>query len=167
MRVLLIGRFQPLHLGHMEIIRRAVKQYELIIGIGSAQKSHTIDNPFTAGERFEMIHRTLKKEGIGAHLIPIPDVDYNSVWASHVISLCPPFEAVLSNNPLTMELFSPLKKVIRTEMFSRDEYSGKQIRRRMIEGGDWKSLVPEEVTMYIEEIKGVERIRYLAKGDEL
>jgi len=167
MRALLIGRFQPLHLGHMEIIRRAVKDYELIIGIGSAQKSHTVDNPFTAGERYEMIHRTLEKEGIRAHIIPIADVDYNSVWASHVISLCPPFEAVLSNNPLTIELFSPLKRVIGTEMFSRQEYSGKEIRGRMIEGKDWRSLVPDEVSKYIDEIKGIERIRYLAKGDEL
>ncbi len=167
MRALLIGRFQPLHLGHMEVIRRAIGDYELVIGIGSAQKSHTIDNPFTAGERYEMIYRTLKKEGIGAHIIPIADVDYNSVWASHVISLCPPFDAVLSNNPLTIELFSPLKKVLGTEMFSRTEYSGKEIRSRMIEGEDWRSLVPREVSGYIDEIRGIERIRYLARGDEL
>ena len=166
MRALLIGRFQPLHLGHMEIIRRAVKEYELIIGIGSAQKSHTLENPFTAGERYEMIRRALKEEGIEAMIIPIPDVDYNSVWASHVISLCPPFDVVLSNNPLTIELFSPLKKVIGTELFSRDEYSGRRIRQRMIDGREWRDLVPKEVAEYIDEIKGVERLRYLAKNDE-
>ncbi len=166
MRALLIGRFQPFHLGHMEIIRKAVGEYELIIGIGSAQKSHTIDNPFTCGERYEMIFRSLRKEGIGAHIIPIPDVDYNSVWASHVISLCPAFEVVLSNNPLTIELFSPLKKVMNTELFSRKEYAGKEIRRRMIEGEEWRHLVPEEAARYIDEIDGIKRIRYLAKGDE-
>ncbi len=167
MRALLIGRFQPLHLGHMEIIREASAEYDLIIGIGSAQKSHTIENPFTAGERYEMILRSLGKEGISAHIIPIPDVDYNSVWASHVISICPPFQAVLSNNPLTIELFSPLKKVMSTELFSRKEYSGREIRRRMIEGEEWRHLVPEEAARYIDEIDGIKRIRYLAKGDEL
>jgi nicotinamide-nucleotide adenylyltransferase len=166
MRALLIGRFQPLHLGHMEIIRKAISEYELIIGIWSAQKSHTVENPFTAGERYEMIQRALKDEGIDAIIIPIPDVDYNSVWASHVISLCPPFDVVLSNNPLTIELFSPFKKVIGTELFSREEYSGRKIRKRMIEGEEWKNLVPKTVADYIDEIKGVERLRYLEKGDE-
>ena len=166
MRALLIGRFQPLHLGHMEIIRRAVKKYELIIGIGSAQKSHTVENPFTAGERYEMIQRALKDEDMEAMIIPIPDVDYNSVWASHIISLCPPFDVVLSNNPLTIELFSPLKKVVGTELFSREEYAGRRIRQRMIDGREWKDLVPKAVADYIDEIKGVDRLRYLAKGDE-
>ncbi len=166
MRALLIGRFQPLHLGHMEIIRRAVEEYELIIGIGSAQKSHTLENPFTAGERYEMIRGALREEGIDAIIIPIPDVDYNSVWASHVISLCPHFDIVLSNNPLTIELFSPLREVRRTEMFSREEYSGRKIRERMIKGEEWRHLVPDYVAKYIDEIKGVERLRYLAKNDE-
>ncbi len=165
-RALLIGRFQPLHLGHMELIRRAVKRYRLVIVIGSAQKSHTVENPFTGGERYEMIERALEKEGMRASIIPVSDVDYNAVWPSHIISMCPPFDVVLSNNPLTVELFSPLKKVMETDLFSRKEYSGKEIRRRMIEGEKWRHLVPEEVAKYIDEIDGVGRIKYLAEGDE-
>ena len=34
---------------------------ELIVGIGSAQESHTLENPYTAGERIEMIRRCLGK----------------------------------------------------------------------------------------------------------
>ena len=51
-----IGRFQPLHLGHVKIIERA---YELsdnvMIGIGSANQSRSTKNPFTYEERAEMI----------------------------------------------------------------------------------------------------------------
>ena len=165
-RALIIGRFQPMHNGHMEMIKRAAKIYELIIAIGSPLKSHTIDNPFTGGERYEMILRALKSEGISAIVIPIPDIEYNSVWASHVMSLCPPFDVVLSNNPLTIELFSPHKQVMETPLFSRKEYSGKEIRKRMREGKDWKDLVPESVAEYIEERNGEERIIYLSHTDE-
>ena len=165
-RAIIIGRFQPIHNGHMEMMKRAAKRYELMIVIGSPLKSHTVDNPFTGGERAEMIIRALRDENIDAMVIPIPDIEYNAVWASHVMSLCPPFDVVLSNNPLTIELFSPYKRVMETAMFSRKEYSGKEIRRRMIEGEPWDELVPPAVAEYIAEIGGEDRIRYLSHSDE-
>jgi len=165
-RALIIGRFQPIHNGHMEIIRLAAEKYKLIIAIGSPLKSHSVNNPFTGGERYEMMRRALDSEGIKAEIIPISDIEYNSVWASHVMSLCPPFDVVLSNNPLTIELFSPHKRVIETGMFSRKEYSGREIRRRMMEGDDWDDLVPQAVSEYIRKIGGEERITYLSRSDE-
>jgi len=52
MRGLLVGRMQPVHLGHLQVIRRILDEVdEVIIGVGSAQLSHTIKDPFTAGER--------------------------------------------------------------------------------------------------------------------
>jgi len=35
----------------------------------------------------------------------------------------------------------------------------------MIEGGDWRHLVPDAVAKVIEEIKGVERLRNISKKD--
>ena len=62
---LVIGRFQPLHNGHLEVIRKVASECDrMIIGIGSAQYSHSRDNPFTAGERYLMISETVKAEGI-------------------------------------------------------------------------------------------------------
>ncbi|MEM0023032.1 MAG: adenylyltransferase/cytidyltransferase family protein, partial [Archaeoglobaceae archaeon] len=49
MRALFIGRFQPYHLGHHEVVKKILEEVdELIIGIGSAQESHSLENPFTA-----------------------------------------------------------------------------------------------------------------------
>jgi nicotinamide-nucleotide adenylyltransferase len=59
-RGLYVGRFQPFHLGHLEAIENVLKEAEeLVIVIGSAQYSHNINNPFTAGERLVMIRRAL------------------------------------------------------------------------------------------------------------
>ena len=44
---LLIGRFQPLHLGHIEALKFAMRQLStLIIVVGSAQISYELRNPY-------------------------------------------------------------------------------------------------------------------------
>ena len=59
-RALFVGRFQPFHLGHQEAILHILREHEeVIIVIGSAQNSHDINNPFTAGERITMIREAL------------------------------------------------------------------------------------------------------------
>ncbi|MEM2915309.1 MAG: adenylyltransferase/cytidyltransferase family protein, partial [Candidatus Bathyarchaeia archaeon] len=59
-RALYVGRFQPFHLGHLEAVKYMLRNSkEVIIVIGSAQESHTLTNPFTAGERVYMIRLAL------------------------------------------------------------------------------------------------------------
>ena len=60
-----IGRFQPLHNVHVQIIKRALDIADkVIIIIGSAKKPRTFENPFTEVERKEMIVATLMDEGL-------------------------------------------------------------------------------------------------------
>ncbi|MCL2786592.1 MAG: nicotinamide-nucleotide adenylyltransferase [Methanomassiliicoccaceae archaeon] len=158
---LLIGRFQPLHYGHLEVMRKISAASEnMTIGIGSAQYSHTVNNPFTAGERYRMIANTMKEVGIdNAYIVPIEDLNRYSVWVSHVISMSPPFSIVYSNNTLTRRLFKEAGYEIKdSPMYNRHEYSGKEVRRRMLCDGDWRSLVPEAVAKVIDDIDGVGRI---------
>ncbi len=170
MRPLLIGRFQPFHNGHMWLVGRVIREYgSIIIGIGSAQESHSLVNPFTAGERHYMIQKTLENNGIhDFYLVPIEDIYRNSLWVSHILSLAPPFDVAISGNPLVKRLFKEAgKKVIEPEMHGRDKYSGKEIRRRIINGEEWSDLVPPEVYKVINEIDGVNRLRDLSKTDEV
>ena len=168
MRALLLGRFQPLHLGHLKVISDIVKESEyIVIAIGSAQYSHALDNPFTAGERHTMIARTLKAQGIEDHHIAgIEDIHRYAVWVSHVVSQTPNFDVVYAHNPLSVRLFREAGyDVIELTLFEPGRYSGTEVRRRMIEGEDWESLVPNEVAEYIKNIEGVERLRMLAGGE--
>ena len=165
-----MGRFQPYHLGHHNLIKEIAESAgEIIIGIGSAQVSHDPDNPFTAGERMSMITRSLVKDiDTVFYVIPLEDLRRNAVWAHHVTSMSPPFNVVYSNNPLIARLFHEAGfRVERSPLFQRSEYSGREIRRRMISGEDWESLVPEETVRVIHEVKGVERILELAETDYL
>ncbi len=161
-RALFIGRFQPFHNGHLSMVKRILaSNEEIIIGIGSAQYSHTGDNPFTAGERYEMIKRTLDAEGISNyHIVPIPDTHVHSVWVGHVVSLVPAFDVVYSNSPLVVRLFKERGyKVESLPMTDRKSLSGTEIRRRMFEEEDWAPLLPAPVVRYIKEIDGLSRIR--------
>ncbi|MEM0127748.1 MAG: nicotinamide-nucleotide adenylyltransferase [Thermoplasmatales archaeon] len=170
MRPLLIGRFQPFHNGHLWLVEKIVREYgSIIIGIGSAQESHTLVNPFTAGERQYMIQKALESNSIrDFYLVPIEDIYRNSLWVSHILSLTPPFDVAISGNPLVKRLFEEAgKTVIEPEMKSREVYSGREIRRKIINGEPWEHLVPEEVSKVIMEIDGVRRMRDLSKTDEV
>ncbi|MGA1822698.1 MAG: nicotinamide-nucleotide adenylyltransferase [Thermoplasmatota archaeon] len=163
MRGLFIGRFQPLHKGHLSIIEHALLEVdELVIGIGSAEKSYLPDDPFTAGERIDMILAVVREEGWEGKVIPVSirDINRYSIWVEHVVSLCPRFDLVYSNNPLTRTLFRKAGYEVRdTPIIDRSKLSGRQIRKRMSEGGYWETLLPAAVSKKIIEIGGVERIR--------
>lgn len=166
---LIIGRFQPLHRGHLEVIRKVSAECDhVIIGIGSAQRSHTSDNPFTAGERYLMISETLKAEGISnAIIVPVEDLNRYSVWVSHVESICPPFTIVYSNNASTRRLFQEAGYEVRkAPLYNRGEFSGTEVRKRMIDGGDWRSLVPAPVADVIDIIDGIGRMKSIGDWDD-
>jgi len=58
-----IGRFQPFHNAHHELVKEALNHGEIVlIVIGSAYKARNIQNPWTAEEREEMIRSALTDE---------------------------------------------------------------------------------------------------------
>ncbi len=169
MRGLYIGRFQPYHLGHQAVLEKIARETdEIIVVIGSAQESHTLENPFTAGERMEMIRAALLQGDLRNRccVVPLMDINRNAVWVSHLRSMVPRFDVVFSNNPLVVRLFSEADVEVRNPpMYRRDIYSGTAIRRLMREGGDWHSLVPEPVASLIARMGGVERLVQVSGSD--
>ena len=108
-RGLFVGRFQPIHCGHVEAIKNILEKIdEIIIIIGSSQKSHEKENPFTSGERMMMLRLALNEAGIHSSryfIIPVPDLQEHSIWVAQVFSYSPSFTMVYSNEPLTCRLF--------------------------------------------------------------
>ncbi|HEV2520563.1 MAG TPA: nicotinamide-nucleotide adenylyltransferase [Thermoplasmata archaeon] len=166
MRGLLIGRFQPFHAGHLEVVRYLRERHPsqpLVLGIGSSEQSFTPANPFTASERAEMIARALAEAHVPDALsVPIPDIDRHAVWVAHVREIVPPFERIYTNNPLTHALFEregvPVEA---TPLFRRETLQGAKIRAAMLEELPWKPFVPAAVAEYLEQIRGAERVRML------
>ncbi|MDI6720021.1 MAG: nicotinamide-nucleotide adenylyltransferase [Methanomicrobiales archaeon] len=166
-RAFYIGRFQPYHNGHQSVLTQIAGMVdEIVIGVGSAQLSHELDNPFTAGERVLMITRALESIACPVYVIPIQDIQRNALWVAHVRSMTPPFDAVFTGNPLVMRLFEESGVEVRSlPMYERDTHSGTSIRSRMLAGDPWEHLVPRAVVDVIREIDGVERLRQIAEND--
>ncbi|HID71302.1 MAG TPA: nicotinamide-nucleotide adenylyltransferase [Thermoplasmata archaeon] len=160
-KALFVGRFQPFHIGHLFVVKEMVKMgYHPLIVIGSAYKSHTFENPFTAGERFTMINRCLNSEKMEHTLIPVPDINRYALWVEHLESLLPRFTTLFTNSSILQELFKEKGYEIKVPGYYRREMcKASKIRALIAEGKSWKEFVPQEVYTYIKEIKGEERIR--------
>ncbi len=166
-RGILIGRMQPVHNGHMEVIKQILNEVdEIIIGIGSAQASHELKDPFTAGERVVMMNQALAEKDIDPsryYIIPMQDINFNAIWASHVKMLTPPFNIVYSGNPLVKQLFREEGYEVRQPpLYDRLHLSGSEVRRRILNDENWQELVPKASVDLIREINGVERLKNLS-----
>ena len=171
-RGLYVGRFQPFHSGHLHAITDILEEVdELIIAIGSAQYSHNITNPFTAGERLVMTRKALEEANIDSSrfwIVPVPDVHLHMMWVSSVVGYTPRFDVAFSNEPLTRRLFMEAGfKVKPIRFFERKEYSSTLIREKMLKNEGWEKLVPKSVAVFIKQIDGVNRIQDLTKSDKL
>ena len=84
-----IGRFEPPHAAHLEVMQEALLQVQkLIVVIGSAKAARNIKNPFTAEERQAVMLDLLREAGIkGSRVlfVHVRDYYYNeSLWLSEV-----------------------------------------------------------------------------------
>lgn len=166
-RGILIGRMQPIHKGHIQVIKKILEEIdEIIIGIGSAQLSHELKNPFTAGERIVMVSQALAEENIHPgryYIIPMEDINFNAIWAAHVKMMTPPFSIVYSGNPLVKQLFEEEGYEVKNPpLFDRLRLSGSEVRRKILSDENWQDLVANSTIEVIAEIEGVKRLKNLA-----
>ncbi len=84
--LVLIGRFQPLHNAHLEIIKRATSlTNQLVIITGSAAQPRTYKNPFTSFERERMIKAAAGSLDLRIQVAANIDTIYNDqAWAVRV-----------------------------------------------------------------------------------
>ena len=85
MKCFIIGRFQPLHIGHHAYINYALSKYDqVVIFIGSSDKYDTHENPFTANQRRKIIEINYPKSNIIIDELPDTDCDY--AWMDRLLS---------------------------------------------------------------------------------
>lgn len=82
-----IGRFQPFHNGHLQVVHHGLTQADkLILLIGSAWQARNPRNPWSHTEREEMIRSCLSSEENQRLIcVPLMDVPYNDeLWVRNV-----------------------------------------------------------------------------------
>jgi len=165
---LFVGRFQPFHKGHLFALRLILgKERAVVIAVGSSLSSHETKNPFTMGERVQMILAALASDNVDRNrylITGVPDVDFHPSWVTHVLKSVPPINKVYTNDPLTGVLFEEEGyEVVPVPLSNREAYSGAEIRRRIVAGEEWSNLVPDPVYKLIRDFRGDERVRKITR----
>lgn len=164
MNGLLIGRFQPFHLGHLDALRFALSKVDkLWIGLGSSNKTLQKNNPFSAEERKEMILSSIDesmKQRIQIYFIP--DLENHIKWIELIDTLVPKFDIVFSNDELTRHLYSKRDvEVLSIPFVKRDILSGTNIRNLIISDQKWEDLVPEGTKIFLYNTSAKQRLKNL------
>jgi nicotinamide-nucleotide adenylyltransferase len=161
---LLIGRFQPFHLGHLAAVKFALTQVDnLAIGIGSSNKFNEKRNPFSAEERKEMIESSLEKSDLQrCKIYFVPDVNDHSKWTYSVDAIIPKYDVVFSNDDFTHELYKKRGiKVVSVPLKQREILSGTDIRQKIASGQSWSDLVPDGTAKILLKINAKDRLAKL------
>lgn len=159
--IVFIGRFQPLHNAHVEIIRKAAELADkVIVVVGSANQPRTFKNPFSYGEREYLIQDTYE---FGKPLIVESNYDtiYNDdAWAVRVQNIVAKHTtenskvAIIGHkkdeSSFYLDMF-PQWELVEVELI--EELSASQIRelyfRKDFNPNFIRGVVPENVLKYL------------------
>ena len=163
MRGLMMGRFQPFHLGHLDLVKQILTECdEVIILVTSSQFNYLEKDPFTAGERIEMIHNSIKESDIDLTrciILAIENQFNIATWFAYLRSMLPQFDRVYSGNEYVKMLLADSNiEVIKPEFLDRNQYNATKIRSLVISGGNWEQFVPNAIQEFIKKIKGKNRL---------
>lgn len=161
---LVIGRFQPLHWGHVRLLEWVRKDGAVPhIGIGSSQFAGTRENPFTPAERRKMIEAADVGLGLKVGRVDeVPDIFDDDRWVAHVEACCGKFDLVYSNNEWTAGLFAKAGYEVRpAPLIERERYEGARIRLAIREKGldAVADLIPGPVLAVMKEMGAERRVR--------
>lgn len=157
---LVVMRGQPLHQGHIRLIRAALSTCERVfLVIGSTQEFGTSRNPFTFGERKKMVKNyfNFSRDDYSGTLwerinvIGLPDIN-SPRWPSYVLdsvkSLYPDanIKAIFGGSQYDCDWFKEhkLRSVIVDRTDTEHPYASASMLRDMLTYGDprWMSYVP-------------------------
>lgn len=144
-----IGRFQPIHEGHIAAIKQAASQvHRLVIIVGSANTCRSIKNPWTYQERVDMIRKKLFQEDVkNVMFVPLNDYMYNDHrWITEVRAIIANFDQSAGPSFRNSTLFGVKKEgndyldwfpgIRYKSLPAVGNFNSTDIRVRMFESGD-------------------------------
>ena len=131
-RCIVLGRFQPFHLGHAGLIHAAAEHAEggeVVVAIGSAQAAWEANNPWTADERQAMVEAWADSEDLTLKVVQIDDINDPPRWVEHATQTHGTGTLVTSDGP-TMELYRAAGwKVHEVGLSERETLEGWRVRQ--------------------------------------
>ena len=165
-----MGRFQPFHLGHLDLVKQILDECdEVIIAVTSSQFNYLEKDPFSAGERMEMIHNSLKDASINltrCFVVSLENQFNIAMWGSYLKSALPHFDKVYSGNDYVSMLLSDSGiNVVKPVFLDVSQYNATKIRQMIISDENWKDFVPNAVYELLIKINAKNRLEVISKSD--
>jgi nicotinamide mononucleotide adenylyltransferase len=158
-KVAILGRFQPLHNGHVSFINNYLKD-DLCIGL-CASNITNVSNPFSANDRIKMLNIVYPS----VNVIQIPDFNMleegkdGKMWRDFICVLFDGYDKIVSGNPWVIDLLKDYFEIEKPKALY--QVSGSLVRNYMLSGLNWKGLVPHEVYCFIKNNSLVESYKTL------
>ena len=162
-----VGRFQPIHKGHLDIIKKILKENkQIIIAIGSAEKNYVPENPMTAGERVLIIDETLKAEKINPArycIIPVRNIDNYALWVDHLNLYVPPYNTIYTGSNIVKACYEGAQSKHKLVKINRTlPISSTKIRISMLnKTKDWEKMVPHKTAELLKKLSLPKRIKQI------
>jgi len=125
MKALFVGRFQPLHAGHVHAINAAREQYgDVTVVVGSSQEAGTALNPLPVDQRIA----ALRTELPDVRVVAQEDVFNDKEWVRQIARKVD-FDAVVTGNDWVRDCFRNAgHRVEEPEWYMPEKYNGTRIR---------------------------------------
>lgn len=155
------GRFNPPHKVHMKVIKKLLKEVDLlIIAIGSSEFKNTKRNPFDGKERTLMIKAYLKEERVHGKVkvVTVRDGKSYSSAIKNLFSTCD-FDVIFFSDEKNA-MSNLMKNKIKIKKFKRKgAVSSTRIRDAIAKDKKWTHLTGKSVARLIEKMDGINRIK--------
>lgn len=162
---MLIGRFQPFHIGHYNILKRALEECTIVVVLlGSAQESRLPHNPFSAEERQELIEACFPDDRARLVFISIndrPTVANDKSWGEYLFDL-------MKDCRVVPEVVYEGKELVRKDWYDTLDVdiiqlsrktlpiSATQLRKMILAGdNNWRHYCPKGAEPYYEKLKEI------------
>ncbi len=132
---LILGRFQPIHRGHVYLMQQALEQCaSIVIVVGSTNVSDD-KNPFSFEQRKNMITKAVAKFNLSKRvkgIVAVPDNPSDEAWMKSIEEGVGEFDVVFGNNEWPNKIFEAAGySVVRVPYLNRERYEGTSIRKSL------------------------------------
>jgi cytidyltransferase-like protein len=131
-RCIVLGRFQPFHLGHAGLVEAAIEHAKggpVIVAIGSAQAGWEANNPWTADERQAMIEAWANEHQYEIDIVQIEDINDPPNWVAHAIQVHGEGMLVTSDGPTKALYLDAGWNVVDVQLSNREALEGWRVRQ--------------------------------------
>ena len=163
---MVIGRFQPFHIGHYSILKRALEECCMVVVLlGSAQESRLPHNPMSAAERQSLIEDCFPEDRNRLFFISVedrPTVSNDKSWGEYL------FDIMKSRCRVIPEVVYEGKEPIRKDWYDTLDVdiiqlsrktlpiSATQLRKMILTGdNNWRHYCPKGAESHYEKLKEI------------